>query len=179
MASMTPNVGPSPAPPTAAGAEQRGAPRHPAASVPAITGLRMAPLGFEATLVNISVTGLLAECPEAVRPGLALTVIFEGTFVPRSMSARVLRSAVASMHADGRLRYHVGIAFSRPIALDAGDAELTGSGTRCADPAKRTARAASPRREHAPAKSSARLQRGRCRAGSAWGIGVPPIVVGA
>src|SRR6185295_1978947 len=56
-------------------------------------------------------------CGERLKPGSAVTVVFEGTFQPRTMEGRVARNSVSSMGTDGRLRYHVGIAFARPIEL--------------------------------------------------------------
>jgi len=109
--SMAPN------PATPSGEENRDAPRRPASAVPTITGLRLSPHGVEATLVNISESGLLAECGERLKPGSLVTVVFEGTFAPRSVESRVARNTVASMGKDGRLRYHVGIAFAKPISL--------------------------------------------------------------
>jgi hypothetical protein len=99
--------------------EARSARRYPASAVPSITGLRISPHGVEATLVNISMTGVLAECGERLKPGSLLTVNFEGTFEPRTAEGRVARVSVASMGPNGRLRYHVGISFSNPIPLDA------------------------------------------------------------
>ena len=96
----------------------REAPRRAAREVPSITGLRISPPGVDATLVNISPSGLLAECSERLKAGRAVSVVFEGTFEPRSVEARVARCAVSSMGNDGRLRYHVGIAFANPIRLD-------------------------------------------------------------
>jgi PilZ domain len=118
-----PDVSASPSSPN--GPEQRVSARRPAAAVPSITGLRLAPHGIEATLVNISVSGLLAECPDRMKPGTAVTVVFEGTFVPRSVDARVARTSVASMGSDGRLRYHIGMAFSTAITLDDGEGETS------------------------------------------------------
>jgi hypothetical protein len=106
-----------PAPPASELGDNRTALRRPATTVPGITGLRISPHGVEATLVNISETGVLAECGERLKPGSAVTVVFEGTFQPRTMEGRVARNSVSSMGADGRLRYHVGIAFARPIEL--------------------------------------------------------------
>src|SRR5262249_16455174 len=101
------------------GAENRSAPRRSGAAIPSITGLRISPHGVEAKLVNISETGVLAECGERLKPGSAVTVVFEGTFTPRTMEGRVARNSLASMGPDGRLRYHVGIAFAKPISLPA------------------------------------------------------------
>jgi len=118
-----PAVGASPTPPMAnsaassGGEENRDAPRRPASAVPSITGLRISPHGVEATLVNISESGVLAECGERLKPGSAVTVVFEGTFTPRSVEGRVARNTVSSMGKDGRLRYHVGIAFTKHIGL--------------------------------------------------------------
>jgi hypothetical protein len=101
--------------------ENRNAPRRPAAAVPSITGLRISPHGVEATLINISVSGVLAECGERLKPGSAVTVVFEGTFVPRTIEGRVARNSVSAMGKDGRLRYHVGISFTAPIDLGPDD----------------------------------------------------------
>jgi hypothetical protein len=95
----------------------RGAQRHPASAVPSITGLRFSPQGIDAVLVDISESGMLAECAERVTPGL-LTVFFRGTFEPRKAEARVVRNSVLSMDADGRLRYLLGIEFTQPIRLE-------------------------------------------------------------
>jgi hypothetical protein len=53
----------------------------------------------------------------ALKIGQAVTVNFEGTFSPQSVGAQVVRSSVASMTSGG-LRYHVGLAFTAPIALE-------------------------------------------------------------
>ena len=91
--------------------------RRPASAVPSITGLRISPPGFEATLIDISESGLLAECGTALKLGQAVTVDFEGTFSPQTLEAQVIRSSVASMTSDG-VRYQVGLAFNAPIAFD-------------------------------------------------------------
>jgi len=108
-----------PAPGPALPAEKRPH-RRPAASVPSITGLRFKPHGIDAALVDISETGLLAECAERLKPGTTVTVLFEGTIKIRSVAARVARSFVSSMGADCRLRYQVGVAFNDPIEIDDG-----------------------------------------------------------
>jgi hypothetical protein len=95
--------------------EHRTSTRYPASDVPSIKGLRLSPHGAEARLVNISVTGLLAECTVRLKVGSAVTVLFEGGFVPVSAAGRVARCEVSAMGRDGVLRYHVGIAFKVPI----------------------------------------------------------------
>ena len=97
--------------------EQTAAPRQPASAVASIKGLRISPPGFKATLLDISATGLLAEWGVALKLGQAVTVDFEGTFSPPSFEAHVVRSAVASM-ASGGVRYHIGLAFTAPIAFE-------------------------------------------------------------
>ena len=97
--------------------EHSAAPRRPASAVPSITGLRISPPGFKATLVDISASGLLVEWGVAIKIGQAVTVHFEGTFSPQSVGAQVVRSAVASL-TPGGLRYHVGLAFTAPIAFE-------------------------------------------------------------
>ena len=100
--------------------EHRGATRRPASAVPSITGIRFVAYG-EAKLVNISTSGLLAECGERIKPGSLVTIVFEGSFVPRTIDAQVTRNCVAFMGAGGGLRYHVGLAFVREI--DLGDSD--------------------------------------------------------
>jgi hypothetical protein len=97
--------------------EFRSAPRHPASAVPSIAGLRISPPGVDAKLVNISTGGLLAECTERIKPGSLVAIVFDGTFVPHSLEGRVARNTVASMARGGRLRYHVGLAFTHQIDL--------------------------------------------------------------
>jgi PilZ domain-containing protein len=97
--------------------EHSTAPRKPASAVPSITGLRISPPGFKATLVDISASGLLAELAVPLKIGQVVTVNFEGRFEPQSVKAHVVRSSVASMTAAG-VRYHVGLAFMAAIALD-------------------------------------------------------------
>jgi hypothetical protein len=92
------------------------APRRPASAMPSITGLRISPPGFRATLVNISGTGLLAEWGLPLKVGQAVTIEFEGTFAQRSVRAQVVRSSVAST-TSASLRYHVALEFMAPIGL--------------------------------------------------------------
>jgi hypothetical protein len=131
MLSVSPNSGAQPGPPpqpnapkpagAPGGKENRASVRRAASDVPSITGLRFKPHGVEANLVDISATGLLAECTERLKPGSNVTAVFEGTFTPNAVEGRIARCAVWSVGRDGRLRYHVGIAFSKPIPLE-GDA---------------------------------------------------------
>ena len=110
-----PNVTPLPTP--AVDGDHRGAPRRPASAVPSISGLTLSPYGAEATLVNISMTGLLAECGVPLKIGNFVKVIFEGAFAPQSVEGRVVRICVASMASSG-VRYHIGVAFKFPIDLE-------------------------------------------------------------
>ena len=91
--------------------------RRPASAMPSITGLRISPPGFDATLVDISTNGLLAECGVAPRIGEPVTVTFAGTFSPTTVESRVVRSAIAAM-TPGGIRYHMAVAFTTPIVLD-------------------------------------------------------------
>src|SRR3990170_562083 len=97
--------------------DRSAAPRRPASAVPSITGLRISPPGFKAALVDISASGLLAEWGVTLKIGQAVKVNFEGTFAPQSVEAQVVRSSVASMTSAG-VRYHVGLAFTAPIAFE-------------------------------------------------------------
>ena len=90
--------------------------RYPAAAVPAITGVRISP-GDQATLVNISATGLLVESAQRFAPGQRATVHFEGTLTTRQMKARVVRCHVSVINAKGSLQYQTAMAFDEWIAL--------------------------------------------------------------
>ena len=96
---------------------ERVACRYPASAFPEIEGIRLAPSGAAATLVNMSATGGLVECTSRAAPGAALTLHFKGTFEPASIKARVVRCEVAGISADGSLRFHLGLAFSTRLAL--------------------------------------------------------------
>jgi hypothetical protein len=98
--------------------EGRSAPRLLASSVPTIKGVRLSPFGAEATLLNISTTGVLVECTSRLRLGTAVTAVFEGTFSPSSAEGHVARSSVATVSKNGVLRYHIGIAFNNLITLE-------------------------------------------------------------
>ena len=75
------------------------------------------PHGNEATLVNISGTGVLAESISRVPVGSAVEVAFQGTFTPKSAKGRVARCEVAVMGSDGLLRYHIAIEFDNAISF--------------------------------------------------------------
>ena len=77
------------------GAENRDAPRRPASAVPSITGLRISPHGVDATLVNISESGVLAECGERLKPGDTVRVAIIAETVQNTLvvpSAALLNS---------------------------------------------------------------------------------------
>ena len=99
--------------------EGRSAPRLPASAVPGIKGVRLSPHGTEATLMNISASGILVECVSRLRLGTAVTTVFDGTFSPSTIEGRVARSSVANVSKKGVLQYHIGIAFNKPIVLEA------------------------------------------------------------
>jgi hypothetical protein len=106
-----------------------GPPRVAPAALPGITGVRFLPQRTEATLVNISPSGLLVESTAKYQVGSAAAVLFEGGFSPATATGRVVRCEVAVMGRDGVLRYYIGIEFDAP--LDLGEA----AGTTAAAPA--------------------------------------------
>jgi hypothetical protein len=103
--------------PKADAGELTQAPRVPAAQVPSIKGLRLSPHGADAKLVNISTSGLLAECASRLKVGSTVAVLFEGTFTESTVVGRIARCEVSTMGKDGVLRYFVGIDFNKPIDL--------------------------------------------------------------
>jgi len=88
-----------------------------ASAFPEIEGIRLAPAGVAATLVNMSATGSLVQCASRALPGAAMTVHFKGTFDPPSIKSRVVRCEVTGIAVDGALRYHLGLASATRIAL--------------------------------------------------------------
>ena len=102
-----------------AGVEHRSAPRRPASAVPGIKGVRLSPHGSDATLLNISASGILVECTSRLRLGTAVTTVFDGTFSPSTIEGRVARSSVANVSKKGVLQYHIGIAFNKPFVFEA------------------------------------------------------------
>ena len=118
--------------------EKRKAPRLEASLMPSISGIRLSPYGADAILVNISASGVLVECSSRLQQGTSVTVVFDGTFSPSSIEGRIAHCSVATIGRKGVLRYHVGIAFKNPIALEGAPAT------------------ASPQPETAPQPQSAR-----------------------
>jgi len=92
--------------------------RRPAASMPNITGIQLLPHGAEASLVNISTTGLLAESAARLQVGSSVKIVFAGGFVPTSVAGRVARCEIAAMDRDGTLRYNLAIEFDAALTLD-------------------------------------------------------------
>jgi hypothetical protein len=113
--------------------EDRIARRYPAVEFPEIQGIWLTPLGINATLINLSATGLLVGCATRSAPGTVLTVQFKGTFKPATLESRVVRCEVAGIAADGSLQFQLGLAFGTRIALAqdadeaAGETEAVGS----------------------------------------------------
>lgn len=109
--------------PKADASETVQAPRVPASQVPSIKSLRLSPHGADAKLVNISTSGLLAECSSRLKVGSTVAVLFEGTFTESTVVGRIARCEVSTMGKDGVLRYFVGIDFNKPIDLGLGAAQ--------------------------------------------------------
>jgi hypothetical protein len=102
---------------TSASSTNANALRRPASDFPGIVGVTLLPLGAEATLLNISTTGLLSESTARLPVGSPVTVQFRGTFSPLSVVGRVVRCEVAAMGHDGLLRYAIAVEFASPISL--------------------------------------------------------------
>lgn len=115
--------------PADAFAEKRAALRHPASSVPAITGVHLSPFGGPASLVNISTSGALVNCNTRLPTGTKITVIFDGTFTPSSIISSVVRCTVSHINAGGSLSYDIGIAFDREITVNEDREETPSSPT--------------------------------------------------
>ena len=110
--------------------ERRADPRHQRDAVPEITSLRVLP-GESATLLNISASGLLMEGTKRFGPGVAVTVVFDGSIATRSIAARVVRCQVTAISPAGVLQYQTALAFDGRLILaaDAAHATATNPGT--------------------------------------------------
>ena len=99
-----------------AAVERRAAQRHLREAVPEITSLRVLP-GESAKLLNISASGLLMEGTKRFAPGVAITVVFDGSIATRSIAARVVRCQVTAITPTGILQYQTALAFEGRLAL--------------------------------------------------------------
>lgn len=97
---------------------ERVAPRTPGSLVPNIERVRLLPPGVEASVVNISVRGVLISCRKKLGAGMAVRVVFEGNGAPPPATGKVARSLVSSIGQGGEIWYHVGIAFDQPIQFE-------------------------------------------------------------
>jgi hypothetical protein len=98
--------------------ERRAAPRHSREAVPEITSLRILP-GESATLMNVSAAGLLMEGTKRFAPGVAVTVVFDGSITTRSVTGRVVRCQVTAISPAGILHYQTALAFEGRLCLAA------------------------------------------------------------
>jgi len=96
-------------------AERRKAPRYSALAVPSITGVRVSPGCGEASLVNISTSGVLVQSTTKLATGTPVTVSFEGSFQGGSIKGCVARCIVADIGGAAALSYHIAIAFNEHI----------------------------------------------------------------
>jgi len=105
-------------------------PRFPAASIPAISSVKLSP-GDAVKLINISASGMLVEGRTRFVPSTRLTVTFDGGFAPSQVRGRVVRCQVASIF-DGQLQYQSGIVFDTRVNLapEGGAGEATSTPTR-------------------------------------------------
>lgn len=90
-------------------------PRYPAATIPAITAVRTFG-GDPLTLINISVTGILIEGSNRIKPGERVTLVITG-LDPATVAGHAVRSVVAAIGGNGTLRFQTGIAFDRRVEL--------------------------------------------------------------
>jgi len=90
-------------------------PRYPASAVPAITAVRTFG-GDPLALINISVTGVLIEGSNRIKPGERITLVITG-LDPATVSGHAVRSVVAAIGGNGTLRFQTGIAFDRRVEL--------------------------------------------------------------
>lgn len=106
-------------------AEERVAPRTPGSLVPNIERVRLLPPGVDASIVNISVRGVLVSCRKKLGAGMPVRIVFEGNGVPPPTSGKVARSLVSRIGQSGEIWYDVGIAFDQPIEFESPTPEAT------------------------------------------------------
>ena len=94
---------------TAARVERRRSRRMAAGDAAVMPSIRIRP-GYAAALVDISVDGALVETERGLSPGTRVELQMEIDARRCSVGGRVLRCAVAQLHASG-VRYRSAIAF--------------------------------------------------------------------
>jgi len=97
------------------GTDRRRARRRPAADLPGVWAVRL-PLGPEARVVDISSTGVLVETSSKITPGSTLDLQVLGQNINLRVSARMVRSEVASVDRLG-VKYRAAAAFSHEVDL--------------------------------------------------------------
>ena len=117
---------------------ERVAPRAPGSLVPNIERVRLLPLGVEASIVDISVRGVLISCRKKLGAGMAIRVVFEGNGAPPPASGKVARSLVSRIGQGGEIWYDVGIAFDHPIDFESPATETPATTSEAGEPAADT-----------------------------------------
>ena len=102
-------------------ASRRAHLRYPASAFPSIAGVRLSP-GEEVTLLNLSSSGMAVECARTFAAGSKVTVIFEGSFSPAQIRARVVRCTVSRIQ-GGALQFASALAFEGRLGLSAEPAD--------------------------------------------------------
>lgn len=130
--------------------------RYPREAIPEITGMSVS--GDEATLVNISASGLLMESATRYAPGRRITVQFEGTIPTKKIKGRIVRCQVSAINDKRTLLYHTALVFESRLMLHstAGAAPCT-TAAETKQGAAGDADTASPREE--PANASHHVNR--------------------
>ena len=90
--------------------ERRASARHPASSLPWITGIRVANLE-DANLINVSSTGVLVRCRTRLVPGQDAVLQFVGATNRFRVKGQVVRCAVSDVQGGNALQYEVAVSF--------------------------------------------------------------------
>jgi PilZ domain-containing protein len=94
--------------------ERRAAARIKMYGLHPVPSIRIRP-GHEAAVVNIAAGGVLVETERGLPPGASVELQMDINLRRSVMRGRVLRCAVAQLHASG-IRYRSAIAFERRLA---------------------------------------------------------------
>lgn len=88
--------------------------------------------GGDATILNISNTGLLVENKSRLPVGSAVNVRVQGSSV-MGIEGHIVRSKISAIHRDGSMSYETAIEFERPHSIDGEHIEETATAP-AADP---------------------------------------------
>ena len=124
-----------PSPEDVDGLAPKRARRMRAAEAGVVRQARLLP-GGDATILNISHSGMLVENKSRLPVGSLVNIRIEGESI-MGVEGHIVRSRVSAIHRDGTLSYETAIEFERPRSIDGSEIDEVSrpKAARTADPA--------------------------------------------